>query len=51
MTPQLIAWLQATILIQRMQRMAASTLRRVQRDVRQKLLPAPPSLKLLPPPK
>lgn len=50
---ELIAWMQAAFLIERAQRMAMKTIRRLQGDLRKlqiKLLPPPPKLKLLPPP-
>jgi len=50
---ELIAWMQADFVIERAQRMAVQTLRRLQRELRKfhtKLLPPPPNLKLLPPP-
>ncbi len=46
---ELVAWMQAALVIERAQQMAALTLRRLQRDLR-KLLPGPPNLKMLPPP-
>jgi len=50
---ELVAWKQAAFVIERAQRMAMVTLRRLQRDLRTmqtKLLTSPPNLKLLPPP-
>jgi len=50
---KLVAWMQASFVIERAQRMAVRTLRRLQHDLRKlqmKLLPPPPKLKLLPPP-
>ena len=50
--PELVAWMQAALVIERAQQMAALTLRHLKRNLRkvQKLLPAPPRLKMLPPP-
>ena len=48
--PELIAWMHAALVIERAQQMARLTLRHIKRKL-QKLLPGPPSLKMLPPPK
>jgi hypothetical protein len=47
--PELIAWMHTALVIERAQQMAGLTLRISQRKL-QKLLPAPPNLKMLPPP-
>ena len=48
--PELIAWMQAALVIERAQKMARLTLRYLKSKL-QKLLPGPPNLKLLPPPR
>lgn len=47
--PELIAWMQAALVIERAQQVAGLTLRHLKNKL-QKLLPGPPNLKLLPPP-
>lgn len=46
---ELVAWMQAALVIERAQQMAALTLRHLKSSL-QKLLPPPPNLKMLPPP-
>ena len=47
---ELIAWMHAALVIERAQQMARLTLRHLKNKL-QKLLPGPPNLKLLPPPR